>query len=351
MAKPVRLAVAGYGLVGRRHVEAISKTDAANVACVIEPDESARQEAEATGFQVFDSLESFVREALADGIILATPSPMHVDQGLACVARGLPVLVEKPIATRAADADKLVNAAEAAGVPLLVGHHRRHNRLIGRAKALIDEGQVGTIRAVQATCWFYKPDAYFDAAPWRKDAGAGPVSVNLVHDVDVLRYLCGEVTSVRAVARPSARGHANEDVASALLEFESGAVGTINVSDAIVAPYSWEMTSREYPVYPPVDATCCVIGGSHGTLSIPDLKLWCYADGNRDWWVPLSVSKIDYASSDPLVNQIENFAQVINGKETPIVSGAEGTRTLRVVESIQDAARTGDCVMLTLRQR
>ncbi|MEL7104928.1 MAG: Gfo/Idh/MocA family oxidoreductase [Pseudomonadota bacterium] len=346
MEDRVGLAVAGYGLVGRRHVDAIGATDWAVVAAVIEPDAAARQDASDAGFAVFETLEAFLRDGAAEGVILATPSPMHVDQGLACVAKGLPVLVEKPIATRADDAMAFVAAADAAGVPLLVGHHRRHNPLIQRAKALIDEGRIGTIRAVQSTCWLYKPDAYFDAAPWRKDAGAGPVSVNLVHDVDVLRYLCGEVVSVRAVARPSARGYANEDVASAVLEFESGAVGTITVSDSIVAPFSWEMTSREHPIYPPVDATCCVIGGSHGSLSIPDLKLWTYKDGARDWWTPLSAEIVDHVAADPLVNQIENFVSVIRGAGQALVSGREGARTLRVIEAIQKAADSGAVLCL-----
>lgn len=344
MAQPVRLGVAGYGLVGRRHVEAIARTDCAVVAAVIEPVDAVRQEALAAGLPVFETLEEFLRSKSADGVILATPSLLHVEQGLACLATGMPVLVEKPIATRVADAATLVEAAEAAGVPLLVGHHRRHNPLIQMAKSLIAEGRIGTVRAVQATCWFYKPDAYFDAAPWRKERGAGPVSVNLVHDVDVLRYLCGEVTSVRAIARPSARGYANEDVACALLEFQSGAVGTITVSDSIVSPYSWEMTSREHPVYPHADATCCVIGGSHGSLSIPDLKLWTYAEGPRDWWSPLSVETINHVTRDPLVNQIDNFSAVINQTAVPVVTGLEGAQTLRVIEAIETSVQTGACV-------
>ena len=333
MGDTVRLAIAGFGLVGRRHATAIAQAPGAELACVIEPAAPSRQAASGLGVRTYESIEdAFAREGI-DGVILATPNALHVEQALACVAQGCPVLVEKPIATRASDAESLLQEGERKGVPLLVGHHRRHNPLIEKAKAAVVSDQIGEVRAVQATCWFYKPDAYFDVADWRKNPGAGPVSVNLVHDIDLIRYLCGEIRSVRASARPSARGYENEDVAGALLEFENGAVGTVSVSDSIVAPWSWELTSREHPVYPPTSESCYLIGGSHGSLSVPDLRLWSYADGQRDWWSPISATTLTRAATDPLVRQIVHF-----------VTGWEGLQTLKVIEAIQRSAQTGQTV-------
>lgn len=349
MARKVRLAIAGYGLVGRRHSDAIQHVPGAELVAVIDPNDGARALAGLRGAKVFETLDDFWDTCDVDGIILATPNAMHVEQALACVQRGLPILVEKPIATQSTDAEDLVRIASAKGVPVLVGHHRRHNPLIQKAKALIDNGEIGEIRAVNATCWFYKPDDYFEAAEWRKKHGAGPIAVNLVHDIDLLRYFCGEVTSVRAVASPSRRGFENEDVASAILEFETGAIATITVSDSIVSPWSWELTSEEYPIYPPVPESCYMIGGSHGSLSVPDMRVWSYADGKRNWWAPLSSSQQTGAASDPLVNQIENFADVIRGKALPKVSGEEGVRTLAVVEAIQRSAENRDVVYLSRR--
>ena len=139
----------------------------------------------------------------------------------------------------------------------------------------LKRGRLGTIRTVHANCWFYKPDDYFEVAPWRKKRGAGPISVNLVHDVDLLRYLCGEVVSVQALATPSVRGFENEDAAAAILGFDNGAIGTITVSDAVVSPWSWELTSREYPIYPPTPESCVYDSvAARRPLSVPDLKLW-----------------------------------------------------------------------------
>lgn len=133
-----------------------------------------------------------------DGIILATPNQMHAENGLQCIAVRCPLLVEKPLACTADEAVMLVEAARQAGVPLLAGYHRRHNPIIQKARQLISAGELGRLRAVHVNCWLYKPDNYFDDAPWRKSPGAGPVAVNLVHDIDLVRHLCGEVVSVQA---------------------------------------------------------------------------------------------------------------------------------------------------------
>ena len=344
--KKTKLAIAGYGLVGRRHRDAIAQCPTAQLSAVIDPSAEGRALATNDGTEAFETLEAFLENPGVEGIIIATPNVLHVDQALACIRAGLHVLVEKPIATRACEAEALIDAAITAGRALLVGHHRRHNPLIQRAKSLIEQGEIGSIRALQAMCWFYKPDEYFEAAEWRKRPGAGPISVNLVHDVDLIRYLCGEVISVRALARPSARGYDNEDIASALLEFDEGAIATITVSDSIVAPWSWELTSGEYPIYPKTAENCYLIGGSHGAMSVPDLRVWSYADGERNWWSAISSEVKACAATDPLVNQIENFVSVIAGTAAPVVTGEEGLRTLQVVEAIQQSAATGEVVHL-----
>ncbi|QFT29389.1 4-carboxy-2-hydroxymuconate-6-semialdehyde dehydrogenase [Labrenzia sp. THAF82] len=346
MDRNVRLAIAGFGLVGRRHGDAIATTSGVDLVAVIEPGEAGQKAAADQGLPCFNNIEEFFARSHADGMILATPNSLHVPQAMTCIDYGCPVLVEKPIATTSDDARVLVQHANKKTVPLLVGHHRRHNPLIERAKKTIETGDLGQIRAVQATCWFYKPDHYFETAEWRKKNGAGPIAVNLVHDIDLIRYLCGEIRTVRAVASPSARGFENEDVASALLELENGAIGTVSVSDGIVAPWSWELTSREYPIYPPTSESSYLIGGSRGSLSIPDLRLWHYPGRDPDWWSPLSATALTRDATDPLVNQIKNFADVIAHGAQPLVAGEEGLKSLQVIEAIQYSAENDKTVAL-----
>ena len=345
MSKNFRIAIVGIGLVGRRHADAIRALRHVDLVAVVDPSDEGRAYAVEHGLACYETLEGMFANQTPDGAVLATPTTLHVEQGLTCVRHGCPVLVEKPIAVEATAALELVQAAEKANVPLMVGHHRRHNPLIRSAKEAIVDGKIGDVRAVHANCWFYKPDEYFDAAPWRKKPGAGPISVNLVHDVDLLRYLAGEVVTVQAQSAASQRGYDNEDVAGALLTFEGGAIGTISVSDSIVAPWSWELTSRENPAYPATSESCYLIGGSEGGLSLPDLRVWRHQD-QPDWWQPITAQSLTCSLDDPLSVQMAHFARVIAREERPIVSALEGLKSLEVVEAIAHAAATGTTVDL-----
>ena len=342
----VKLAVCGLGLVGRRHLKAIQQVTGASCVAVVDPFLEDKETAQISGADTFSNLSDMIVKAKPDGIVLATPNVLHIRQALECIAADIPVLIEKPVSDDLMSAQKFERDITGLNVPVLVGHHRRHNPLIQKAKSLITDGRIGDIRAVSGTCWFYKPDDYFNSNPWRKRMGAGPISVNLVHDIDLMRYLCGEVQSVQAQACRSKRGYENEDVASAVLRFENDVIGTISVSDSIVAPWSWEMTSKEYPIYPRTSQSSYMIGGSEGSLSVPDLTLWSHI-AEPDWWSPISATSVPCEQSDPLVNQILNFCGVIRGDEKPRVSLAEGVRTLEVVDAIHRASRTGETIHLS----
>ena len=341
----MKIVVAGAGLVGKRHIEAMQGLQHLALEAIVDPSESARDVAEVSAVPLYASLEDMFARHRPDGVILATPNLLHVEGGLACVEQGCAMLVEKPIAATAEDALRLVEAAGTAGVPVLVGHHRRHNPIIARAKALIDSGELGDLRTVHASCWFFKPEHYFDIAPWRKLSGAGPVSVNLVHDVDLLRYLGGEIISVQAQFSASTRGYENEEVAAALLRFANGALGTLTISDTVVSPWSWEMTARENPVYAATDQSCYQFGGTRGALSVPDLALWRHQP-DPDWFSPISATRFPCDTADPLVAQLDHFAAVIQREAEPLVSAEEGLKSLRVIEAVQHSMRNGTLIEL-----
>lgn len=337
MSAYTKIAVVGFGLIGKRHAQIIQRIPHLSLVAIVEPNETARNNAKTLNVPIYDDIETMVNKESPDGIILATPTPLHLDQGLHAIKMNIPILIEKPITVTANDAYILTDAAQKANVPLLVGHHRRHNGMVQAAKEAIMKGMIGDIRAIQATCWFYKPNYYFEQAPWRTQKGAGPISVNLVHDVDLLRHFCGEVKSVQAVAVQSRRGFENEDLATAILHFTSGAIATISVSDSIVAPWSWEMTARENPAYPATNESCYLIGGALGGMSLPDLRIW-HHDDRLDWWQPISARSMLYNTEDPLVTQMLHFAQVIKGEATPLVSGIEGLKSLEVVEAVAQSS-------------
>ena len=209
---------------------------------------------------------------------------------LDCVARGVPALVEKPVTDTVASAQLLLRAVRRTGVPVLVGHHRRHNP---RIKAVRRQhcrrpdrpadrrGRI--VAAEEARRLFRRRVA--------ARAGGGPILINLVHDIDNLRFICGEIAEVQALTSNKVRGFAVEDTAALLLRFANGALGTVTVSDATPAPWSWELASGENAAYPKQDQPCYLFAGTKGSLSVPDLELWSYP-GESGWYAPLARTEV-----------------------------------------------------------
>lgn len=339
-----RIAVMGAGLIGRRHAMHVAACPDADLACVIDPSPVGQAVAQEFGAPWAASLDQALANAHPDGVIVATPNQMHFQNGLDCIAAGLPALIEKPLCDSVADAQRLVAAAEAGGVTLLTGHHRRHNPLMQRARQIIDDGGIGTPVVANAMFWVFKPDEYFDVA-WRREKGAGPVYLNLIHDVDSLRYLLGEVAAVTARESNAVRGNPVEDTSVILLEFASGVLATASVCDATIAAWSWEANSGENPAYPQTDQDCYLIGGTHGSLALPSLTLRT-ARGERSWYSPLDTCRAEVADEDPLARQVSHFARVIRGEATPLVSARDGLETLRVIDAVKQSAASGARVTL-----
>ena len=335
-----RIAVAGVGLVGKRHAEILAMEGA--LVAIADPSPTAAGTARELGVPVYADLQELLELEKPDGVVVATPNQSHEADGLASVAARTPVLIEKPLASSVTAAQRLVAAAQEAGVPLLVGHHRRYNPLIARAKAEILSGRLGDLVAVNALCWLYKPDPYFDVA-WRREPGAGPVFINLIHDVELLQHLCGDVVAVQAAESNNIRGNNVEDTAVVILRFRSGALGTVTVSDSVTAPWSWELTAGENPAYPTTDAFAYMIGGTAGAMSVPDLGLW-RNPGQTGWHEPIEREALAAETADPLVLQLHHFAEVAQGKAPPHVTGEDGLRALKVIAAIKDAAQSGGIV-------
>ena len=333
----LNLAILGCGLVGKRHVDAIFKTERINLIDIIDHDPTSLQGVNNLhNINVHNDLDNYLNNNQPDGIIISTPTVMHLEQSLLCLEKKIPLLIEKPIAINSTEALQIVNKSEKMDTPVLIGQHRRHNEIAKLSKKLLSEGAIGEVRSIQATCWFYKPDHYFNSAPWRKQKGAGPIYVNLIHDIDLLRYFCGDVKNVSAHAIKSKRNYENEDLASIILVFENDVTATLSVSDSIVSPWSWEMTSNEHPIYHNVDSSCYLIGGSKGSLSLPDLAIWKHTN-EPDWWTPLNKNTISHTYKDPLIAQLENFRDVINSQSEPLVSALEGAKSLQVIEAINES--------------
>jgi predicted dehydrogenase len=344
----VRIAVAGAGMIGKRHIEEVDASGAAELAAVVDPGPSGPELADKYGVPLYPSLEELFATDKPDGVILATPNRIHVDGGLECVAAGVPAIVEKPVGGTVDSARRLVEAGEAAGVPLLTGHHRNYSPIMAKAREIIGSGRLGPIVGVTGTALFYKPDEYFDENDgWRRQPGGGPLLLNLTHEVNSLLSLVGDITTVQAMTSNATRGFPVEDTAAMLFRFADGALGTFLLSDTAASARSWEQTSREnagYTTYGDEDGYHIV--GTRGSLSVPTMRLKIF-EGKRSWWEPFATSIEDVEGSDPLANQIAHFAAVIRGEAEPLCSGRDGHKTMQVLEAVVESARTGQPVDIT----
>ena len=340
------IAVIGAGAIGRMHAELIAGGDVARLAAIADPAPAARDLAEKLGAPWFADHRSLLAAGGADAVIVATPNDLHRPVALDAIAAGLPTLVEKPIATTAEEGAAIAEAARSAGVSVLVGHHRRYNPIIGEARRLVRGGAIGAPVSIAVLSNVYKQDSYFEPE-WRRRAGAGPVLVNMIHEIDLLRFVCGEIVTVQAMTSNARRRFEIEDTAAVLLRFANGALATISLSDAAVSPWSWDLSSGELAPYPPQPAAAPshYIAGSEGALALPTLERWSYK-GEKSWFAPLSVERAQIERESPYLRQLRHFCAVARGQEQPLIDADDGLRTLRATLAVHESARSGAPVHL-----
>lgn len=343
----LRIVVAGAGLIGQRHIEWLHASPGCQLSAIVDPSPAAAAIARQAGVPLYASLAQLFAAQQVDGVILATPNQLHVEQALACVEAGVGALIEKPLAHTLAEGERLVNAVRGRDSKLLVGHHRAHSPILEQAREIIQQGRLGQLVSVMGSALLYKPAEYFDTA-WRCQPGGGPILINLIHEIGNLRSLCGEVLAVQAMVSCERRGHAVEDTAAITLRFAGGALGTFMLSDTAASARSWEQTSGENPDYPnDPQEDCYVISGTRGSLSVPTMRLKHYpADEPGSWFKPFVSEALVLQRADPLQRQLAHFCAVLRGEAAPLVSVRDGLQNLRVVEAIGQAARLGNTVQV-----
>ncbi|MEN9539585.1 MAG: hypothetical protein RLZZ126_1820, partial [Pseudomonadota bacterium] len=332
------------GAIARTHLDRIHRSGNLQLVGLADPAPGAQGLADSLGVPAFADHRQLLDTVKPQGVIIATPNQLHWPVALDCLQRGVAVLVEKPVTDGVPEARLLVEAQERTGVPVLVGHHRRHNPIVKRAKAIVESGRLGRLVTAHAQATFLKPDAYFDVA-WRRQKGGGPILINLIHDIDMLRFLMGEVSSVQAMGSHAVRGFEVEDSAAAVVRFANGALGTVLLSDTVTSPWCWDFCAGEQPVYPQQSAQSHFIGGTHGAMSLPDLALWNYR-GERSWHAEMTREQATVHHQDPYAAQLQHFHDVIVGKAVPLCSALDGLRTLQATLAVQQAAATGGAVQL-----
>lgn len=340
----IRIALLGAGLIGREHADLMASHPEIAIAAICDPSPEAAKLAQRMSVPHRSDYAAMLDEMRPDGVIIALPNQLHAPAALACIERGIACLIEKPVAESIASAAQVADAAEKAGVPVLVGHQRRHSPDIRAAKHAIMAGELGNIVAVNGMTLFDKPADYFNVA-WRRSAGGGVLLINLIHDIDVLRHLVGEIDSIRAFTG-HARGFDVEDTASLSIRFVNGALGSFVISDNAVSPWAWEYSSGQALYHPSQPGPCLFLAGRKAALSVSDMYLWRHERADEHWQHPLVRQYRGAAGLPTYVAQLAHFIAVIRREEEPLITARDGMATLAATLAVDRAAREDRTVTL-----
>ena len=336
----LKIVLMGAGLIGREHANLVRRNPRVELAAVADISEAGAALAVDHSARYFSDMGDMLDAVKPDGAIIALPNALHVEAALACIERGVPSLVEKPVADTLEAALRLTAAVDRTGVPVLVGHQRRHSPDIAKARQLVQDGALGRLVAVNGMWMADKPASYFEAA-WRREPGGGPLLINLIHDIDCLRFICGDIESVIAFSSNAVRSFEVEDTASVSVRFTGGALGTLLMSDTAVSPYNWDTAAGQALYFPHQPENAYVFAGTKASLALPSMDLWKHETDEGHWQHPLLRQHVTLDGSRAYENQLNHFADVMEGKAEPILSARDGMMTLATILAITKAGQQG----------
>jgi len=349
----IRVLLTGCGLGGKKHIELLSRSSRSILVAIVAPLSEANIAcASERNVPLFSTVEEALDRVEIDAAIIASPNNFHAEQTLLCIRRGVPVLVEKPLTTDLESAATVCREAKAQNVPVLVGHHRAYNPLLLAAQDFIHSERFGEFVAMQGSALFRKPEHYFEEGPWRTRTGGGPILINLIHEIGVIRFLCGPIRAVSVLASNARRRFGVEDTAAISMRFNNGALGTFLLSDIAASNRSWELTTGENPAYPrSSDASCYHFAGTNGSLDFPTLQARFYkSNDSASWWTPFQTDVLVAKAADPLEKQLAHFEDIVTTQIEPLVPAEIGFENMRILDAIQRAILTGETIELVQQQ-
>ncbi len=330
----------GTGVIAAVHAEAIAALpDAALVAVTDVAVGAAAAFAAAHGCEAEPDLDALLARPDVDVVSVCVPSGLHAEIGIRAAGAGKHLVVEKPIDVTLEAADRLIEAARAAGVALTVISQHRFDPGLIEAKRLLDEGALGRLVLGEASTKWYRTQAYYDSAVWRgtRAMDGGSLMNQGIHYVDLLRWCMGPVREVTALCATQTHQIEVEDTSLAALRFSSGALGTIVASTAVFPGFAQRLE----------------ITGTDGTITIEDgaIVRRSLAGGAHEPGGPPGGAAA--AGSNPAAlglashaAQLADLLAAIEAGREPAVTGESGRAALEIICAVYESARTGRAVTL-----
>jgi predicted dehydrogenase len=308
---PLRVAAIGVGHLGRHHARILSTLPGANLVGVADVKaDRAAEIAAAHGARPFTDYRDLLGQV--DAVSIAVPTETHLEVASAFLDRGIPVLVEKPLARSVEDADRMIALAALRGVVLAVGHTERFNPAVAAAAPLLQDPRFIEVHRLGTF-----PERSLDI---------DVVFDLMIHDLDVvLSIVRSPVASVEAVGVPVLTGRV--DIANARLRFENGCIANITASrisrDRVRkirffqpdAYLSIDYAAQEVEVYRLVRGAGVRPGIEGGKLEVP--------------------------REEPLVRELADFLGAVREGRPPLVTGHDGRRALALAERITERMAAG----------
>ena len=356
----LKTAVIGYGKVAHIHAEALGTIPESDFVAVCGRDlDKAKAFAERYSVSPFGSVE----EMLATGVqavVVATPHPAHTAVTTAALRAGAHAIVEKPLASSLEDCDAMIEAARAAGRTLAMISQRRLYAPAQRVRRAIDDGRLGRPILGTATLLGWRDEAYYRSDPWRgswEGEGGGVLVNQAPHQIDLFQWFMGDVDELYGAWANLNHPYLEvEDTAIAVLRFRSGALGNILVSnsqDPALFGRVWVHGSNGATVGVQTDGGAMFIAGMSSVAEPPINDVW-KVPGEEDRLEAWQKEDAElFRTIDATKHyhrlQIRDFLQsILEGRE-PLVTGAEGRKTVEIFTAIYRSQRDRRPVRFPLR--
>ncbi len=339
--------IIGCGMIARFHAKAIAEMRGSTlVACHSRSLDKANAFASEYGGQAYDDLRSMLSHPKLDIVTICTPSGAHLEPALEAARAGKHVLVEKPLEVTPARCDRLIAACAKANVSLGTIFPSRFHRSSQLLKQAVAQERFGKIATADAYVKWYRTQQYYDSGNWRgtwKLDGGGALMNQAIHSVDLLLWLMGDVRSVAAMT--SLRAHERievEDTAVAILEFESGALGTI---EATTASYPGALKRIEISgsMGSAILEEEALIRWSFQKQTKQDAKIFTQMQGNQTGGGASDPTAIGHAAHREL---FKDFLGSVGNRSASSIDGEQGKRSVRLIDAIYRSAKSGKRVAL-----
>ena len=308
----MRIGILGAGGISDTHVRAALGIDGVQVVAVHGANrDKAAALARTAGAASYDDLDGFLAHPM-DMVAIGSPSGLHAEQAIAALRRGLHVLVEKPLDTTPQKIDALIAEADRSGAQVGVFFQERLVPEIAAIKTALDEGRLGTPVFIAGRLPWYRPPEYYSRSRWRGTRaldGGGALMNQGIHTIDLLLWLFGPVAGV--LGRTANRLHQIEveDTAVAAIEFENGALGTIDATTAAAPGFPRRLE----------------VSGTKGTLVHEDSAARAAA----------------VADATPHRRVLEDFIRAVHSGTPPACDAREGRRSVALIDAIYRSASSG----------